>query len=228
MAILVGANDGYRPSDGPFVSAGRQETGRLTLTNRLKSYGLASNVLNNRLTGNDGANRLSGAGGHDQLDGFGGSDILSGGRGADSFNFTTTLDGVFNEDRIAGFNTIEDTIRIDDTVFTDIDATGRLNASAFRSGVAAADSTDRIIYDPDTGALIFDANGSGVGGDIQICVVVCWTDPDQRGLHYYLASEVSGEAGPAAPHLLSAITHAIARSACLYSKATLHLAHSEM
>ena len=63
-----------------------------------------------------------------------------------------------------------DRIYLDDAVFAGLSA-GALAAGAFRSGAAAADADDRIIYDPNTGALYFDADGSGAGLAVQFAVL---------------------------------------------------------
>ena len=59
-------------------------------------------------------------------------------------------------------NVGDDTIELENAVFTGL-ATGVLAAGAFHIGAAAADGDDRIIYNDVTGALIFDADGSGAG-----------------------------------------------------------------
>jgi serralysin len=46
-----------------------------------------------------------------------------------------------------------------------------LAADAFRVGGAAADATDRIVYNSNTGALLFDANGSAAGGVVQFATL---------------------------------------------------------
>ncbi len=52
-------------------------------------------------------------------------------------------------------------IRLENGVFTKVGAAGALSAGAFFVGVAAAAATDRIVYDGGTGALFYDAGGSG-------------------------------------------------------------------
>ena len=53
-----------------------------------------------------------------------------------------------------------DRIALDHSIFTGL-ATGHLNASAFVIGTAAKDADDRVIYDPATGTLYFDPDGTG-------------------------------------------------------------------
>jgi len=106
--------------------------------------------LANRIAGNDGANRLDG--------GFG-IDTLTGGGGADLFAFTTTP-GTGNVDSITDFAAGVDRIGLDDAVFAGL-APGALAAGAFVVGTAALDADDRIVYDPATGALLFDSDGAG-------------------------------------------------------------------
>jgi len=129
---------------------------------------------NDRLQGGDGDDSLSGDAGNDRLNGGLGGDVLSGGAGLDKFVFSTAL-GEENIDTIKGFLAVSDTILLDDAVFTDL-PTGALANDAFRIGAAAADDTDRIIYDNTTGALFFDLDG--VGGTDQTQFATLLGSPD--------------------------------------------------
>jgi Ca2+-binding RTX toxin-like protein len=48
---------------------------------------------------------------------------------------------------------------------------GNLAAGAFRTGTAAQDGDDRIIYDPVTGALLFDMDGIGGAAAVQFATL---------------------------------------------------------
>jgi Ca2+-binding RTX toxin-like protein len=121
------------------------------------------------LTGNAIANTIYGNAGANVLDGKGGADILVGLAGADSFAFTTAL-GSGNIDTVSGFSVADDTILLDDAVFTGL-AAGALAAGAFATGAAAAQADDRIIYNAATGALLFDADGAGGAAAVQFATL---------------------------------------------------------
>jgi len=93
--------------------------------------------------------------------------------GTDTFAFTTAL-GATNVDRIADFNVVDDTIALDDAVFTGL-ATGALAAGAFVNGTAAADADDRIVYNSATGQILFDADGNGAGAAVLFATVSAGT-----------------------------------------------------
>ena len=59
---------------------------------------------------------------------------------------------------------------LDDAIFTGL-ALGALPAGAFRTGTSAQDADDRIIYDPATGNLFFDADGNGGGAAMQFATL---------------------------------------------------------
>ncbi|SFU22524.1 hypothetical protein SAMN05518861_13641 [Mesorhizobium sp. YR577] len=60
------------------------------------------------------------------------------------------------------------TIRSGWRIFTVISGTGTLTAAQFVKNTTglAQDSSDRIIYETDTGKLFYDANGSASGGRV--------------------------------------------------------------
>lgn len=137
------------------------------------------NALANSISGNAGGNALAGGGGNDVLNGAAGNDTLYGGGGADwlfggagqdVFVFNTAL-GATQIDSVRDYSVADDTIWLDNAIFTKFAATGALNAAYFRVGAAAADANDYIIYDSSTGALFYDANGNGVGGAVQIATL---------------------------------------------------------
>lgn len=146
----------------------------LLLTGSLAING-TGNALANRMTGNNAANGmsglagndvLSGQNGNDRLNGGLGKDTLTGGLGSDIFIFSDTL-GVSNIDRITDYNVITDTIQLENAIFRGMPA-GMLAAAAFRANTTglAQDSSDRFMYETDTGRLYFDIDG--VGGAARI------------------------------------------------------------
>jgi Ca2+-binding RTX toxin-like protein len=112
------------------------------------------------LTGNELGQTILGNAGANILDGKSGNDILFGMAGADTFAFTTAL-GAGNVDRLLDMQGGTDKIALDDAFFTGIGPLGALNAAAFVTGAAAADASDRIVYNNATGQLFFDADGTG-------------------------------------------------------------------
>lgn len=120
----------------------------------------------NTLIGNGGNNALSGGGGNDKIYGGFGNDVLAGGTGQDKFVFHTGPGGG-NVDTIRDFSVFDDTILLQNAVFTELGKAGHLSKSAFHIGSQAADASDRIVYDKVTGALYYDADGSGAGQAVQ-------------------------------------------------------------
>ncbi len=120
------------------------------------------NTQVNVLVGNSAANTLSGGLGNDNL---------TGGAGADNFVFNTAA-GAGNVDTITDYSVVDDTIRLENAVFLGIGAEGAaLTASRFFIGAAAADASDRFIYNSVTGGLFFDSDGNGAAAQIQIATL---------------------------------------------------------
>jgi Ca2+-binding RTX toxin-like protein len=168
----------------------------LTLTGAANSTG-TGNGLDNRINGNVGDNLLSGAGGKDTLNGFAGADTLNGGNSkdrlnggggqdvlnggaksdrleggadADRFRFDTTPHSTQNSDQVVDFVVADDTVELENSVFTALGA-GVLPGSQFVIGPAAADGNDFIIYDSVAGALFYDADGNGGGAAIRFATI---------------------------------------------------------
>ncbi len=125
------------------------------------SIALTGNASSNTVTGNAGKNTIKGQGGNDIIDGGLGNDVLYGGKGKDAFVFSTALNKSKNVDRIADFNVKDDTIRLDNAIFTKLAKTGKLNKAFFKIGSKAKDKNDYIVYDSKKGVLSYDADGSG-------------------------------------------------------------------
>jgi len=124
---------------------------------------------NDTVSGGAGDDVLLGNTGNDSLYGGWGRDTMTGGTGLDVFFFNTRPDG--NYDEITDFIVADDTIRLDDAAFAGL-ATGALAAAfaANTSGLATT-AAHRIVYETDTGALFFDADGNGAGARVQFAAL---------------------------------------------------------
>lgn len=144
-----------------------------TLTNIEGARG--SDGYGDRLTGSSGVQKLFGRGGNDTLNGGLGNDTLDGGTGNDQYVFNTAT--ASNIDTLLTFATGADKIVLENGIFTGLGAsTGNFVAAdaRFYSGagvVAAHDATDRLIYNTTTGALYYDADGTGATAKVQIAVI---------------------------------------------------------
>jgi Ca2+-binding RTX toxin-like protein len=159
-----------------FALAANVENLTLTGTALINGTGnAASNLISgndarNALAGLGGADTLSGGAGNDLLKGGTGNDVLTGGAGADNF-FFMEAPGTANSDLITDFASGADRLALDDAFFSGLGALGRF-ALADARFYAAADATaghdadDRIVYDSSTGALYYDADGSGAGAGL--------------------------------------------------------------
>lgn len=137
----------------------------LTLTGKAAING-SGNALNNVLIGNSSANILNGDAGNDKLKGGLGEDTLTGGSGKDIFQLSN-----LSKDTITDFSVVDDTIQLENSVFTKLTVNGDLKAANFRIGTAAIDANDYVIYNSTTGALFYDADGNGVGVATQIALL---------------------------------------------------------
>lgn len=136
---------------------------------------ITGNSARNILLGADGNDRLIGGGGDDTLSGGAGRDVLTGGTGRDVFVFDHMPDGNRDSDRVTDFSPIEhDVLRLSAGIFTGLDHLGVLRVDEFYSatGIAAAhDSSDRLIYDPASGKLFYDSDGTGAAQSVLIAII---------------------------------------------------------
>jgi Ca2+-binding RTX toxin-like protein len=127
---------------------------------------------NDLLRGGEGIDVLRGEGGNDTLFGGAGKDTLYGGTGKDIFAFDTRLNKKTNLDKIADYKVSDDSIWLDNAVFTKIgkaSPTGRkLSSSFFKVGTKAADKNDYIVYNKAKGVLYYDSDGSGSKAMVEI------------------------------------------------------------
>jgi Ca2+-binding RTX toxin-like protein len=161
---------------------------------------LAPNAL--VVTGNNGANTvfgtafadfIFGAGGNDKLSGGGGDDTLIGGTGLDTLAGGTGTDTFwFDATPAAGtvltctdFTSGTDKFRVTKADLAGLTSTnGAITSAQFfssSSATAAHDADDRFVFNTSTGALYYDADGSGGAAAVKIAVI---------GTHTLLASDI--------------------------------------
>jgi Ca2+-binding RTX toxin-like protein len=138
-----------------------------------QNYTVNGGAAADTITGGDNADTLVGGSGNDTLNGSYGNDTLTGGGGQDSYLFSTDLDtGLFNNsDFITDFSVVNDTILLSQSVFAAAGAIGVLAGGAFRTGAAAGDAGDRIIYNNVNGVVLYDPDGSGATAATQFATL---------------------------------------------------------
>ena len=122
------------------------------------------------LTGNLLAQTIIGNAGNNVIDGKAGVDVLTGGAGNDIFSFSTAAAG--NIDVVTDYVVANDTVEMSNTIYTGL-TVGTLSASLFLSSATGAATTvdQRVIYNSTSGALSYDADGSGVGAAVQFATL---------------------------------------------------------
>ncbi|MGL4489454.1 MAG: calcium-binding protein [Rhizobiaceae bacterium] len=132
---------------------------------------IGSNLDADILVGNALANSLFGYAGNDSLNGFTGNDTLVGGAGADAFYFNSVLSSSANLDTISDFVAADDTVFLENAIFTTLTTVGALSATAFKDlATGVADANDRILY-ATNGVLLYDADGSGAGAAVAFALL---------------------------------------------------------
>ncbi|WP_439542574.1 beta strand repeat-containing protein [Hyphomicrobium sp.] len=130
------------------------------------------------LDGGAGNDVLIGGAGNDRLIGGTGNDLLHGGAGFDTFVFNTALNAATNVDIIRDFDAGgQDKIELSAAIFTGIGATLDVAEFAITADGLATLASQRIIFNSTTGALSYDADGSGAGASVQFAVVTLSSGP---------------------------------------------------
>jgi Ca2+-binding RTX toxin-like protein len=114
----------------------------------------------------DGNDTITGTAYGDRVIGGAGSDTVNLGSGADVLVFNS-LSGV---DTVNSFSSASDEIELAKAVLTALGSLGDLTAAEFESGAgldAATAASTRIFFNSTSGALYYDADGSGAGSSAQ-------------------------------------------------------------
>ncbi len=132
---------------------------------------------NDTLIGGRGRDKLSGGLGVDVLFGKQGHDTLTGGSGQDVFILDTKPHARTNVDRIKDFNVKDDVIYLDNGFFKKLGAKGslehpaKLSSKMFWKGAKAHDRNDHVLYDPKSGVLAYDPDGTGHAAAVRFALV---------------------------------------------------------
>jgi aspartate carbamoyltransferase regulatory subunit len=162
----ISSNTNWSSIDLSPISIDRNaqtDSSQITVVN--SGSGLVATVRNSTFTGSSGNDVVAILGGTNQITGAGGSD---------RFAFISPGTGITT---IADFNVVDDKIQVSATGFggglqapnpSDITITTiPLPAEQFRVGNSAVTASDRFLYDPATGTLSFDVDGSGSAAPVQ-------------------------------------------------------------
>ena len=122
------------------------------------------------MNGSGGYDYLMGSNGNDRLYGNVGSDKLIGGAGNDQFYFNTALNATTNRDTVIDYNVVQDSLRLENAIFSKLAVAAHLSSAYFRAASHALDRNDYIVYDRATGSLFYDPNGNGAGGQVMFAL----------------------------------------------------------
>ncbi len=133
------------------------------------------NADGDELYGGDGDDVIAAFGGSGLMDGGAGNDALGGwSTGTDRFVFSVAP-GMANRDSIFQFSSGEDKIVIDGNAHADTGPSGSFVFGdarfASNSTGTAQDASDRVVYNPFTGELWYDADGSGAEAALLVAIL---------------------------------------------------------
>ena len=116
-------------------------------------------------SGDSFSDTIFGGAGDDFISGDWGGNLLSGGIGADTFYFgmgASSLDNSATQvDEISDFTSGEDLIQMFSLNWQNASGNFILSDADFVIGTEAGDASDRVMYDPTTGEIRMDFDGTG-------------------------------------------------------------------
>ena len=151
-----GGTDTIQTALSTFSLAGYANVENLTYSGTGSFTGVG-NALDNAITG--------GAKGDDYLFAGAGIDTLTGGAGGDVFLFNEAVNGI---DRLTDFVSGSDRIFMNSAVFSHTAFFALVQGSGAQFATAASST---FLYDSSTGALSYDADGTGAGAAIQFATL---------------------------------------------------------
>jgi Ca2+-binding RTX toxin-like protein len=172
LVITDGSNQTPVEVGGKLVTLvlGRDSANLTDMFGSVSGYGLYFGFGgSDTIEGGANGNYIFGGAGNDVIFGGAGNDFISGGSGSDSIfldtgSDTVLFDSLTGADTIADFNSSVDLIQLAKTAMVTLGAVGTLSDAEFKSGAgltSAPEATTRIFYDLTSGALYYDADGSG-------------------------------------------------------------------
>ena len=180
--VIIGDQGNDIMNGGAGIDTASYETAKVGVTVSLAIAGAQNTVgagidtLSNfeDLRGGNFNDTLTGNGGNNTLTGGLGNDTMTGNAGQDSFGFNTALNATTNTDTITDFSVVDDTLVLENAIFTQFAATGAIPAGTFvaNAGGVAGDANDFLLYDTNTGKLFYDADGNGAGAKVEFVTLV--------------------------------------------------------
>ncbi len=173
----------YVATDRAGLSTSTTLTIKLTNTATIKGTANAETIVAgagaDKITGVAGDDTITGGADNDTISGGAGNDTLTGGSGNDYFLFDIAANATSNLDTITDFVSGADKLQFSKKVFAGLGkAVGSLTDAQFAYSTESLTTTDRIIYNTSTGALYYDADGSGTGSSaVQVALIGATNHP---------------------------------------------------
>jgi hypothetical protein len=154
-------------------------TNTATIKGTANSETIVAGVGADKITGLAGNDTITGGAGIDSISGGAGNDTLTGGADIDYFLFDIAANASSNLDTITDFVSGTDKLQFSKKVFAGLGkAVGNLSDAQFAYSTESLTTTDRIIYNTSTGALYYDADGSGSASSaVQVALIGTSTHP---------------------------------------------------